>query len=203
MISVRDYFLSLYEKYYSRRNKQDHILIMHYHQKFAIIGFIIGIFPIILGVIALTTPVWININHDQSSNRTSYDLFRRYSINEATSNATIDSFQTSQYFEIGGFIILIVGLFTGVLCNALMHKRCVHFIAPIILILGTVTILLGFIFYIISVVEHNNSSNMTLHLGYSMISMIATCTIGCILTAYFSFSAGYIHRHILATVNIY
>lgn len=179
---------------------------MKYSQKFAIIGFIIGIFPIILGIVALTTPVWININHNQTSNVTtsSYNLFRIYKINEQTRDEDIHSFETSQYFEIGGYAVLIFGLLAGVISTALIDKRKIHFVAPIILIIGTVTILLGFIFYIISVVEHvSSSTNTTLHLGYSMILMIITCIIGCILTAYFSFSAGYIHRHILSTVNIY
>jgi small-conductance mechanosensitive channel len=177
---------------------------MHYYQKFALIGLIIGIFPIILGIIALTTPAWISINHGQSSNRTSYGLFPQCTTNETSNCEDIDSFQTSQYLEIIGYVILIVGLLAGVLCTALIDKHSIHFIAPLILIIGTVTILLGFMFYIKSVVENSPpSSDMKLHLGYSMILMIATCIIGYILTAYFSFSAGYIHRHILATVNIY
>jgi hypothetical protein len=177
---------------------------MHYYQKFAIIGFIIGLFPIILGIIALTTSTWISINHDQSSNRTNDDLFQQCKTNETIECTVINAFQTFQYFEMIGYIILIVGLLAGVLCTALISKRSIHFIAPIILIIGTATILLGFIFYIKSVVESISAlSNTTLNLGYSMILMIFTCTIGCILIGYFSFSAGYIHRHILSNVNIH
>jgi len=177
---------------------------MHYYQKFAIIGFILGLFPIVLGIIALTTSAWISINHNGLSNRTNYDLFRQCETNKTIECTYINSFQTSQYFEIIGYILLIVGLLAGVLCTALINKRSIHFIAPIILIIGTVTILLGFIFYIKSVVESIFAlSNTTLNLGYSMILMISTCIIGCILIAYFSFSAGYIHRHILSNINIY
>jgi hypothetical protein len=177
---------------------------MYYYQKFAIIGFLIGLFPIIFGIIAFTTPAWIVINHDQPLHRIEYDLFRQCKSNGTIQCTQIDSFQTSQYFEIIGYIILIIGLLVGVLCTALIDRHSIHFIAPIILIIGTITILLGFIFYIKYVVENiSPTSNTNLTVGYSMILMMSTCFIGCILTAYFSFSAGYIHRHILATVNIY
>jgi hypothetical protein len=156
-----------------------------------------------LGVIALITPSWISINHNQTSTQINYDLFRQCKINE-TECTDINSFRRSQYFVIIGFTILIIGLLAGVICTALIDKRSIHFIVPIILIIGTAMILLGFIFYIQSVVENIDIlSNTKLDLGYSMILMISTCITGFILTAYFAFSAGYIHRHILGIVNIH
>ncbi|CAF2384494.1 unnamed protein product [Rotaria sp. Silwood2] len=180
------------------------MVTMHYYHKFAIIGFIVGLFAIIFGIIALTTSTWISINHDQSSYLVIYDLFRQCNKNETNKCTNIDSFRMPQYLEIIGYIILVIGLFVGVLCTAFVNKRSIHFIPPIILIIGTIMIFLGFIFYIKYVVEINSTLTITkLHLGSSMILMISTSIIGCFLTAYFSFTAGYIHRHILATVNIY
>ncbi|CAF0809311.1 unnamed protein product [Rotaria sp. Silwood1] len=180
------------------------MITMHYYHKFAIIGFIVGLCAIILGIIALTTSTWISINHDQSLHPIIYDLFRQCNKNETNKCTNIDNFRIPQYFEIIGYIILVIGLFVGVLCTALVNQRSIHFIPPIILIIGIIMIFLGFIFYIKDVVESNNTLIITkLHFGSSMILMISTCIIGCFLAAYFSFTAGYIHRHILATVNIY
>jgi heme A synthase len=177
---------------------------MHYYHKFALIGIIISFFPIIFGIVALTTSSWIVINHGQPSHRIDYSLFQQCKANDTDGCTNIDSFQTPQYFEIIGYIILILGLLAGVLCTALIDKRHIHFIAPVILVIGTLSILLGFIFYIKSVMENIPSLlNTKVQLGYSMILMIATCMNGCILIAYFSFSAGYIHRHILGSVHIY
>jgi len=177
---------------------------MHYYHKFALIGIVISFFPIIFGIIALTTPTWIVINHDQPLNRTDYGLFHQCKANHTDGCTDLDSFQAPKYLEIIGYIILIIGLLAGVLCTALIDKHSVHFIAPIIIVIGTVSILLGFIFYIKCVVEDiPTSSHTKVQLGYSMILMISTCMIGCVLSAYFSFSAGYIYRHILSNINIY
>jgi hypothetical protein len=187
---------------------------MHYNHKFAIISFIIGFFAIILGIIALTTPVWISINYDHSLHPITYDLFRQCKSNinqtsKTSKNKTItciviNSFQIAQYLEIIGYISLVIGLFVGILCTVLINKRTIHFISPLILIVSTIMILLGLIFYIKYVIEVNhNASIIELRLGYSIILMIITCVIGFILTAYFSYTAGYIHRHIVGTVNIY
>ncbi|CAF1021400.1 unnamed protein product [Rotaria sordida] len=180
------------------------ILTMYYYHKFAIIGFIIGLFAIILGIIALTTSNWISINHNQLSDPIIYDLFQQCDRNETNKCTDFESFRIPQYFEIIGYIILVIGVFVGVLCTEFVNKRNIHIISPIILIIGIIMIFLGFIFYIKYVIEINSTLTITkLDLGYSMILMISTCIIGCILTAYFSFTAGYTHRHILATVNIY
>jgi hypothetical protein len=177
---------------------------MRYYHKFAITGFIFGGFGIILGIIALTTPAWISVKYSQSSHTIIYGLFRQCDKNETTECTDINSFQAPQYIEIIGHVILAIGIFVGVICTAFIDQRSIHFIPPIILLIGSLTIFVGFIFYIKCVVEMNhNSSIRTLHFGYSMIMMICTCIIGNFLTAYFSFTAGYIHRHILATVNIY
>ena len=177
---------------------------MHYYHKFALIGVGIGFFPIIFGIIALTTSPWIIINDNQALHRIDYGLFRKSDTNNTHERTEIVSFPTPQYLEIVGYVILIIGLLAGVLSTALIDKRSIHFIPPIILIIGTVSILLGLIFYIKSIVESIPTASQTqLHLGYSMILMIATCMIGCLLTAYFSFSAGYIHRHILGGASIY
>jgi hypothetical protein len=180
------------------------VLTMRYYHKFALIGFIIGLIPIALGIIGLTTSAWISIDHDHPSDLIMYGLFEQCTKNNTIKCEDTDSFETPQYFEIIGYLILIVGILISVLCTALMDKRSIHFIPPIILMIGTITILLGFIFYIKCVVEMNSTVPYTkLHLGYSMILMISACIVGYILTAYFSFTAGYIHRHILATVNIH
>ncbi len=177
---------------------------MHYYHKFALIGSIIGLIPIVLGIIGLITPAWISIDYDRPSDPIMYGLFEQCTTNNTIECTDIDSFETPQYFEIIGYIILIVGILISVLSTALMDKRSIHFIPPIILIIGTITILLGFIFYIKCVVEMNPTlTNTKLHLGYSMILMISACIVGYILTAYFSFSAGYIHRHILSIDNIH
>jgi hypothetical protein len=180
------------------------MLTMHYYQKFAIIGFIISLVAIALGIVGLTTSNWISINHDESSPAIIYDLFRPHNKNNTSENADRNPFRTSQYVEIIGYIILVVGLFLGVLFAALFDRRSIHFIPPIIILIGTTTIFIGLIFYMKNLVESNYHSPIkTLNMGYSMILMISTSIIGCILIAYFSFIAGYIHRHILATVNIH
>jgi hypothetical protein len=177
---------------------------MRYYHKFALIGILISFFPLIFGIIALTTSNWIVINNSQLSNQIDYGLFQQCKANHTDGCTDINSFQIPQYFEIIGYIILMLGLLIGILCTALIDKHRIHFIAPIILIVGTLSILLGFIFYFKTIVENISSlSNTKLQLGYSMILMIATCMTGCALTAYFSFTAGYIHRHILSDVNIY
>ncbi|CAF4413732.1 unnamed protein product [Rotaria socialis] len=180
------------------------MLTMRYYHKFAIIGLIVGIFPIIFGIIALTTSTWIRVFDEKSSQTIVCDLFAQFNQSSTNKDATTDTFQIPQYFEIIGCIILQVGLVVGVLCTALINKRSVHFIPPVILMIGTVMIFLGLIFYIQYVVDRNGALSIKkLHLGYSMILMIATCVIGCFMTAYFSFTAGYIHRHILAGINIH
>jgi hypothetical protein len=177
---------------------------MYYYQKFAIIGFIIGIFGIIFGVIALTTPSWITIHYNETSYSVSYGLFRQCKQNNTIECPDINYFGAPQYIQIIGYATLALGYFVGVICTSCIDKRSIHCIPPIILLTGSMTIFLGLIFYIKYVVELNhNLSIRTLHLGYSMIMMICTGIIGCFLAVYFSFTAGYIHRHILASVNIY
>ncbi|CAF5087413.1 unnamed protein product [Rotaria magnacalcarata] len=161
-------------------------------------------FSVIFGIIALTTSTWICVLDEKSSQPIVYDLFAQFSQNDTNKYAKTNTFQIPQYFEIIGYIILEVGLVVGVLCTALINKRNVHFIPPAILMIGTVMIFLGLIFYIQYVVDRNDALSIKkLHLGYSMILMIATCIIGCFMTAYFSFTAGHIHRHILAGTNIH
>ncbi|UJR36606.1 hypothetical protein I4U23_029326 [Adineta vaga] len=175
---------------------------MHYYQKFAIIGFILGLIAIILGIAGLTTSAWISVTYD-SSYLIAYDLFHEYK------NGTIEqiddqSFRISQCLEITGYTVLVIGIVLGVFCTGFIDKRSIHFIAPIIIIIGTLLILIGIIFYIKSIVEMDHKYPIErMNFCYSIILMMTTSIIGCILTVYFSFTSGYIHRHILSTVNIY
>lgn len=188
---------------YSTRSKQVKMVKVHYYHKFSFIGFTLGLFAMVFGITGLTTSHWISINHDQSSHPIVYDLFRQCYQNKTIQCVDIDSFRTPQYFQIGGFIVLITGIFIGVLCAAFISKYTIHFIAPCIIIIGTMLIFFGLISYVKCVVEKHTTSIIKLHLGYSIMFMTTTCVIGYILIAYFSFTAGYTHRHIIATANIY
>lgn len=174
-------------------------LVMYYYQKFAILGFLLSLVPLLFGIIALTTPSWIVINDSQLSNRSHIGLFGR-----CKGNQTRVAFQTPQYLQISGYIILVIGVFAAVLCTTFFDKRRIHFIAPILILIGSVTIFLGLICYLQSVIEDlPNSSNIQFQFGYSLILMLITAIVGCISTAYFSYTAGYIHRHILSNIDLH
>ncbi|CAF1322061.1 unnamed protein product [Adineta steineri] len=166
-------------------------------------GFSIGLVPIILGITGLTTSNWISINHNGSSAGITYGLFQKFP-NETIQREDLTAFEICQYFEISGYVLLILGVFIGILCTELFYKRNIQFISPIIIMIGTILIFIGLLLYIKTLVEMTYDNPIeNIYFGYSMILMICTNITGCILTVYFSFVAGYIHRHILSTVNIY
>ncbi|CAF0805578.1 unnamed protein product [Adineta ricciae] len=177
---------------------------MHYYQKFAVIGLILGVIPVILGIVGLTTLSWISITYDESlSTPVTYDLFRRCR-NGTNECDTVPSFRISQYLEITGYAVLAMGIILSVIFTGFVDKRSIHFLTPIVIILGVFSMIIGFIFYIESIFEMNpNSPILKVNFGYSLILMLSTGALGCLLAVYFSFTAGYIQRHILSNVNIY
>lgn len=179
------------------------LLKMHYYQKFAVIGVIVGVIPIISGIIGLTTSSWISITNDESSTTVTYDLFHRYQ-NGTNECETVESFRISQYLEITGHVVLAMGIILSVIFTGFVDKHSIHFLTPIVIILGVFSMIIGFIFYIESILEMSSDSPiLKLNFGYSLILMLLTSAAGCLLAVYFSFTAGYIQRHILSNVNIY
>ncbi|CAF0977889.1 unnamed protein product [Adineta ricciae] len=177
---------------------------MHYYQKFAVIGLILGIIPLILGIAGFTTSSWISVTYDESlSTPVTYDLFHRYR-NGTSQCDTVQSCRISQYLQITGYAVLAMGIILSVLFTGFVDKRSIHFLTPIVIILGVFSMIIGFIFYIESILEMNpDSPVLKMNFGYSLILMLSTSAIGCLLAVYFSFTAGYIQRHILSNVNIY
>lgn len=171
---------------------------MYYYQKFAIVGFILSFWPIVLGIIALTTSSWITIDFDQSTNQTySYDLFGRCQTNQTT---TTTSFSTPRCLQIIGYIFLIIGLAIGILCTTFINKHRIHFLAPIIIIIGNVIIIIGLFVQFIRIIE--DLSKIRIHFGYSLISMYLTNIFAFLSAIYFSYTAGYMHRHILSNFTL-
>ena len=153
---------------------------MYYYQKFAIVGFSLSLLPVILCIISLTTPPWITIDFIDSTN----------------------SFSTPRYLQIIGYIILIIGLFIAILCTTFIDKHPIHFLAPIIIIIGNLIIIIGLFAQLFSVVKDLSViSKVQVHFGFSLVAMILTTIFGFLSAFYFSYTAGYIHRHILSTFN--
>ena len=179
-------------------------LKMHYYQKFAVIGLILGIVPVILGIVGLTTSSWIRITYNESlSTSVTCGLFHRHR-NGTNKCDTDQSFRISQYLEITGYVVLAMGIILSVIFTGFVDKRSIHFLTPIVIILGVFSMTIGFIFYIESIFEMNRDSPvLKMNFGYSSILMLSTSATGCLLAVYFSFTAGYIQRHILSNVNIY
>ena len=187
---------------------------MQYYHKFSIAGFLIGLLAIIFGITALLTPVWIKIQHDQSSEPITYGLLEYCQTHRNRSNGNahnetvvcenIETRLVSQYVQITGCVILFVGLLSGVLCTAFVGRRNIHLLPPIILFIGIIWILFGLIFFIKHVVEiRTNEMEITFQIGYSLLLMLMTCVVGIFLFAYFSFTAGYIYHRMIYTGNIY
>lgn len=184
---------------------------MRYFHKFAIIGLPIGLIGILFGIIALLTPAWIQIQYNQSSEPITYGLFQHCQTHQNRSDGNarnetrvcekMESRPISQYFQITGCVFLAIGFLTSVLCTAFADRRNIHFIPPIILFVGIICILVGLIFFIEQI--GTNEMQIQFQVGYSMALMTMSCVVGILLLAYFSFTAGYISRHILSTVNIY
>lgn len=173
-----------------------------YYHKFAIIGFSIGIFPVITGILGLTTSTWISIHFDNTSHPIVYDLFGQCSGNRAKDCLRIETFENPQYFAIIGLIVFIIGLLVAVILTAGVTKHKIHYISPTILMIGTIMIFISLIFFIQNaVLRHGTLPIVKLQIGSGMALMISSCSIGCFLTGYFAFTAGYIHRYIVSNVN--
>ena len=185
---------------------------MRSHHKFALVGLVIGLVGIVLSIIALSTPAWISVDHRGSSQPTIYGLFWQCQANASYSHDKpsraiidcfkIDVFRAPQYLAIAGCSTFSIGIFLGIVSTAFIGKYRLQWIAPVLLFSSIVSLLLSMMIQIKGVIEHHlRSSRLELHYGYSMILMLVMCTVGIFLTAYFSFTAGYIHRHALSAVN--
>jgi hypothetical protein len=196
-------------------NEYDQLsIIMLLYHKFAIVGIVLGLLMIIIGNIALLTPEWIKINHEQSSHTVIIGFAQKCDINrthcyessmrnESTCTKT-QSYQYPQYMEMTGFTIVVVGLLTSALCTAFINQRDLHFIPLAILFIGVILMHIGIIFHMklnMNIVEQQFI--LEFQIGYSMILMIVADVLSILILAYFSYTTGYIYYNILHLSSIF
>jgi hypothetical protein len=167
----------------------------------SVISAAIGLISIILGIIGLATPTWIKISPSDEGDLTVYGLFRRCTTIISLEDPTVTicdkvtSFKTAQGLLIAGVIIIAIGVAIAIilkLFSSMGHH--IYLIFPILPMIGSILILIGFLLYIKYLIEHYVNFFLKVDIGYSIIIMVIACIFGFVTTAYFSFNAGYIYR---------
>ncbi|UJR36607.1 hypothetical protein I4U23_029327 [Adineta vaga] len=165
---------------------------------------VIGLIPIVFGIIGLATSSWIKIALAGQEPSVIYSLFQQC-ITEDNSIATcIDispSFKTIQGLEIAGVVIIGVGVIIAVVLKILFPKKLIQLITPLLPMVGSILILVGSLLYAKYVIEHFSTFGLEIGVGYSMILIIIACIFGFFATVYLSFSAGYAYGIKRSTVN--
>ena len=166
----------------------------------SVICAVIGLISIILGIIGLATPTWIKISLADAGVLTNvYGLFRRCIVSDedltVTICAKVTSFKTAQGLLIAGVIIIAIGVVIAIILKLFSSMgNHIYLIFPILPMLGSILILIGFLLYIKYVIEDFVNFELKIDIGYSMVLMVIACILGFVTTAYFSFNAGYIYR---------
>jgi uncharacterized protein YjeT (DUF2065 family) len=163
-------------------------------------GIAIGLVPIIIGIVGLATPTWININPVSGGLTVVYSLFRRCTTTNLAGTSISDcidvtTFETSQGLQIAGVFIIAVGVIIAIILKLFSSTSNIYLISPLLPMIGSILILIGFLLYTKYVIEDFVQSALEVNTGYSMILMVITCICGFVATAYFSFNAGYIYRN--------
>jgi hypothetical protein len=166
---------------------------MIHHKYLILISAVIGLIPIVLGIISLATPIWINIKAEFLPGSVSYGLFQQCITTEETRCIKVSTLQTAQGLEIAGVVILTGGIIIAITLKLFFSKRNIYLISPLLPVIGSILILIGFLIYAKSVIEHLTGYLLEVNIGYSMILMVIACIFGFVATAHLSFNAGYIY----------
>ncbi|CAF0977871.1 unnamed protein product [Adineta ricciae] len=172
-----------------------------------IISAIVGLIPIILGIVALATPKWIVVNLVDQEASSTYGLFQQCSSMEIgngsiTSCADIKSaFQTVQGLQIAGVVILTVGVVIAIIIKQFLPKYFLKLSTPLLPLIGSVLILVGSLLFAKYVIEHFSRNLIYVTIGYSMVLMVIACICGFVITVLFAFDAGYSYGNSRSTVN--
>lgn len=166
---------------------------MQIPRKLILAGALFGLIPIGLGIAALVTQSWINLNGNNPNNGT-YGLFSC----KAILCSTQPGFTTVQGLEIAGVAAIAAGVVLAVLLDIFTGNRWIHLISQIFLFGGPTLILIGLILYAKYLFEYVTRSLLTqaglsliVDLGYSLILIIVTCLLGFFTAIYFGFIAGF------------
>lgn len=155
--------------------------------KLVIVGALFGIIPIALGIVALTTPLWLSLN---TANRTlsSYGLFNCKNITDV---CTIPSKAAiPQGLLIAGVAAVGAGIIIALLLEVVFKNPTIQLIRLIFLFAGPTLIFIGLLFYAKYTFEAISGGANTLGLEYSIILMIVACIVGYLTAIYFAFVAG-------------
>ena len=172
-----------------------------------IISAVVGLIPIILGIVALATPKWIVVNLVGEGISSVYGLFQQCTSVETetvsiTKCADIKSaFQTVQGLQIAGVVILAVGVAIAIIIKQFLPKYLLKLSTPLLPLIGSVLILIGSLLFAKYVIEYHSSNLIGVTIGYSMVLMVIACICGFVVTALFAFDAGYSYGNSRSTVN--
>ncbi|CAF1340996.1 unnamed protein product [Adineta steineri] len=162
--------------------------------KLLIITAAIGLISIIFGIIGLATPKWIDVEVVAGGSNTIYGLFRQCTVDATGTKCTnVPTFKTAQGLQIAGVVIIAIGVISFTILNLLSRNSYLHLISPVLPIIGSILILIGFLLFPKYVIElySTNLMKLQVNIGYSMVLMVIACIGGFLTAIYFAFSAGY------------
>jgi hypothetical protein len=162
---------------------------MQLPRKSVLAGVPLGLIPVVLGVVGIVTPEWINLSPPRLNG--TYGLF---SCNNILCRSKPE-FRVVQGLEIAGVAAIAVGMIIAVFLDIFTKKRWIHLFPQIFLFTGPTAIFIGLLLYAKSLFEDITKlpsiQSVTLVLGYSIILIIIACPLGFLTAIYFSFVAGF------------
>lgn len=170
-------------------------------RKLVIAGALFGIIPIVLGIVALTTQPWINLNWDTNITSITVNTFGLFSCkNETVLCNTISGFTLTQGLLLAGVSAIAAGVIIAVLLEIIFKNRTIQLLPLFFLFAGPTLILIGLLLYAKYLFEELSTAQspvkLTLALTYSIILMIVACIVGFLTAIYFAVVAGFgMHRH--------
>jgi hypothetical protein len=170
---------------------------MQIPNKLVIAGAILGVVPIVLGIVAVSTQSWISTRIFNTTFTTgTFGLFQCASIRCSTR----PGFSVTQALEIAGVAAIGVGVIIAVVLDILIKNRWVHLLPLVFLFGGPTLILIGLILYAKYLFEFLSSISggiaTILDIGYSIILIIIACLLGFLTAVYFAFVAGFGRHHV-------
>ncbi|CAF0733658.1 unnamed protein product [Adineta steineri] len=160
--------------------------------KLLIITAAIGLISVIFGIIGLATPKWIDVKVVAGGMNTVYGLFRECTVVATGTTCTnVPTFKTAQGLQIAGVVIIAIGVISFTILKLLSRNSYLHLISPVLPIIGSILILIGFLLFPKYVIELNTANTRQVNIGYSMVLMVIACIGGFLTAIYFAFTAGY------------
>lgn len=167
---------------------------MQFPRKTVIAGVLLSLIPIGLGIAAITTRNWIEVEGVPGANSsdTTYSLW----ICDNQTCFSNERFNAAKGLAIAGVAAIAVGAIVTLLFDIFIKNRWLQSIPLILLYLGPVEILVGLLLYMLAVIDYAAGQKQRLDkLGYSIIFMLVSSLVGFLTAVYFAFATGFgIHR---------